>query len=282
MMAAVMDAIEVIRLSETHLPLDVIDTSPRWWRIDVPPTKREVATEMAVISAHPTGEIGPVVVRRSAQEANGYELVEGSIRLEACRRLGWTEVPVRILSGTETDAGIFLLGQDLRAPKPKKTLSRSWAALRLFEQGGVIQRELAVRVGVTEQTMSEFLRIARAVPEAWAGAVASEMGIPMSRVEVLPRSKLRTIVDAEEDARDALLREALTPRPKRQATSPGEVGEVLGRVATLGTTVPWFVRVRGWLAKLGAFMANAVRGGRETSTYSTMLKRLFRPSSWRR
>ena len=108
--------------------------NPAGFVMDKP--RREIKLEMDRILANATGEIDPVVVHLSNQVQYAWELVEGRKRLEAYHRLGYTTVPVRVLGGTEADAGMWLLGQDLQATVRRTMLQRSWWAMRLLEQGG--------------------------------------------------------------------------------------------------------------------------------------------------
>ena len=116
------------------------------------------------------------------------------------------------------------------------------------------QREQARRVAVKESRISDYIKVARALPEVWARGVAAQMDVPAAKLEGLPRKALRVIADVQDAAeRDRLLREALMPRPKPappSLTSPGEVSEPTAEFATtLLETLRHPIKILGFLLR---------------------------------
>lgn len=153
----------------------------------------------------------PILVR--PVEHGRYELVAGSRRLVAARRLGWVEVEARIEAMTTEDAMVAGLVADL-AHEPMTLLERSWLTVRLRDCLRAAGQRcsypvLAARLGVGKPTISEYLNIAEAIPRPVLVERARVMGVSAAEAATLPRRVLREIRSAPEHEREMRLDTAL-------------------------------------------------------------------------
>lgn len=108
------------------------------------------------------GLLQPVVVRRAG---DGYELLAGERRLRACRRIGWTEVPALVREADDREAAILALAENLQR-KGLSLFEQVEAYRRLVEELHVPQQELAKRLGVSQASVANKLRLLKLAPKA--------------------------------------------------------------------------------------------------------------------
>ncbi len=111
---------------------------------------------------HVHGVIQPIVVRDSKQEGF-YEIIAGERRFRAMTSLGWEEVPaiVRQLDDKET-ASIALIENLQR--EELTSIEEAHAYQNLLEIQGITQEALAQRLGKSQSTVANKLRLLK-LPE---------------------------------------------------------------------------------------------------------------------
>jgi hypothetical protein len=161
--ASKMIAIEKIVVGERH----------RAFRPDAMPKLME--------SIPASGLISPISV---VETADGYQLVTGRHRLEACRQLGWTEVPALVLDGTALDAELREIDENLcrfeltilergehllRRSEILESLGRRARRGRprksIVAAPYVTTANLAQQAGVAERTAQRDMQFARELPK---------------------------------------------------------------------------------------------------------------------
>ena len=79
------------------------------------------------------GLLQPVVVRPLG---DGYELVFGPHRLEACRRLGWKTIPARVEEVSDEEAFLLNLVENLQRNSHINPIAEARGYKRLIEGAG--------------------------------------------------------------------------------------------------------------------------------------------------
>ena len=101
------------------------------------------------------GVLQPIVVRKTDV---GYELIVGERRLRACRRLGLTTIPAIVRDYGDKQAAELALIENLQR-KDLRLFEEAEGYRRLLDEVGVPQDELASRLGQTQATVANKLRL---------------------------------------------------------------------------------------------------------------------------
>ena len=171
------------------LSLGRIDTSYGVFRLVCP--RADAVMERSV--AH-YGQLTPVVVGRSAERSR-YELVDGFKRIRAFRKLGFKEVKVRILPGSERvlKAAIVHLNHQVRSISD---MEEAMVLLSLYREDGLTQSEIAVLFGRHKSWVSRRI----ALVERLSDEVQEHLRLGLVRVGVgrelarLPRGNQETML----------------------------------------------------------------------------------------
>ena len=109
------------------------------------------------------GLIQPLVVRRSG---SGYELVAGERRLRACKSLGMETVTCIVEdSMQEESSAMVALIENLQRERPARTWRRHSATTPCSTTTTSPQEELAKRLGRSQSSIANKLRLLRLSPE---------------------------------------------------------------------------------------------------------------------
>ena len=104
------------------------------------------------------GLVQPIVVR---SKDDRYQLIAGQRRLAAARRLGWENVPVRLLEVDDRQMSEIAIVENLQRrdldPLEKATLAE-FCKQYLATWGGT-QEELAKRLSVDRSTVANLIRL---------------------------------------------------------------------------------------------------------------------------
>ncbi|HHT74090.1 MAG TPA: ParB/RepB/Spo0J family partition protein [Firmicutes bacterium] len=149
-----------------HLPIHLIQTSQYQPRS----TFDEDALDELAQSIAEHGVLHPIVVRRSQV---GYELVVGERRLRACRMLGFETIPALIRDFADKQAAELALIENLQR-KDLRLFEEAEGYRRLLDEFGMTQDELAARLGKSQSSIANKLRLLK-LPEAAREIISREM-----------------------------------------------------------------------------------------------------------
>lgn len=194
-----------------RIPLDQIDAGPKTWSLREWVDDAEIDALAETIRANGGVDV-PITIRPAG--SCSYVLVVGMRRVTAARRAGLQEIDAFVRSVSDTAALLIAIREDA-SRKDLTTLELGWALLRLRENwpvevyGPYRQRHLAALVGAAENSISEPIRIAEAVPRDLLIAAGEEYGVAISRLAGLGRKALRPIRAAAVSERLGLIRKAV-------------------------------------------------------------------------
>lgn len=103
------------------------------------------------------GILQPLIVKK---KGNGYELICGERRLKAAKSLGLARVPV-VVKDVADDALLEIALIENIQREDLNALEEAKAYLRLVEERGLAQEEIAKRVGKDRSTVANALRLLR-------------------------------------------------------------------------------------------------------------------------
>lgn len=167
-----------------NLPLDAIVPSPYQTRTEFDQTELQELAQ----SIREFGVIQPIIVRNTL---GGYELVAGERRVRASRLCGLGEIPALIVEMTDEKAAAVTLIENVQRTS-LNYLEEAEAYQLLIREFSFRQEELAQRVGKSQSTVANKMRLLKLPPEV--------------------RSAIRVDVVSERHARSLLLLD----NPKRQ------------------------------------------------------------------
>lgn len=135
------------------LPLEQIRANPFQPRREF---SSEPLEELAA-SIREHGILHPVVVRKRGDE---YELIVGERRTRACRSLGWETIPAIVREMSDAEVAEIALIENLQREN-LGFFEEAEGYLRLLEEFGLTQEELASRLGKSQSTIANKLRLLR-------------------------------------------------------------------------------------------------------------------------
>ena len=140
----------------TEIPIDMIRPNPHQPRRVF---NNETLVELSnSISRY--GLIQPVTLRKIY---DGYELIAGERRLRACKMLGMRNIRSIVIEATSCDSAALALIENLQREN-LDYLDEADAYSNLLADFGITQEELASRVGKTQATIANKIRILRLEP----------------------------------------------------------------------------------------------------------------------
>lgn len=102
------------------------------------------------------GLIEPIAVRETAQ---GYALVTGAMRLEACKQLGWSRVPAQIFAQCDAcEAWLMSLSENLHR-RSLHYFEEAQGYRRAIEEFSLTQEALSRRIGRSQSTIANKMRL---------------------------------------------------------------------------------------------------------------------------
>ncbi|MCL2499118.1 MAG: ParB/RepB/Spo0J family partition protein [Defluviitaleaceae bacterium] len=134
-----------------HLSLDEVRPNPYQPRRFFDPARLE---ELAA-SIRAYGVLQPISVR---QIADGYELIAGERRLRACRLAGHAIIPAIVVDMGEMDSAVLAMIENLQR-QDLHFFEEAEGFANLMADYGFTQEALAVRVGKTQSTVANKIRI---------------------------------------------------------------------------------------------------------------------------
>lgn len=118
----------------------------------------EAALKSLAESIRQNGLLQPITVRRT--QDGGYELIAGERRLRACRMAGLRLVPC-ILSGCDARQSAILAMLENLQRRDLGVFEEAEGLRRLVEEWGVTQEEAAARLGKSQSSIANKLRLLR-------------------------------------------------------------------------------------------------------------------------
>lgn len=106
-------------------------------------------------SIRTSGLLQPITVRRVN---NGYEIVAGERRLRACKLAGLTTVSCIINDCTPEDSAVLAMTENLQR-QDLAIFEEAEGIRRLIEEWNVTQEEAALRLGKSQSTLANKLRL---------------------------------------------------------------------------------------------------------------------------
>ncbi len=143
--------------SVIYIPIDSIRPNPYQPRRHF----EQKALEELAVSIKSFGILQPISVRR--QSSNTYELIAGERRLRAAKLVGLDSVPVIIHELDETDSALAALLENLQRAD-LSYMEEAQGYYHLIHQHRLTQEEVALKVGKTQSTIANKLRILRLGP----------------------------------------------------------------------------------------------------------------------
>lgn len=147
-----------------HIRVDEIVPSPYQPRLHI---EADALDELAASLAE-TGLLQPIVVRPIA---GGFELVTGERRWRASQKLGWETIPALVRELSDETAGALAMIENLQR-EDLTAVEEAYGYRNLLEQFGWTQEELGRRIGKSQSTIANKLRLLR-LPQSVLERVAS-------------------------------------------------------------------------------------------------------------
>jgi len=108
------------------------------------------------------GVLQPIVVRRRGR--SGYEIIAGERRWRACKRAGLKEIPAIIKDAKDMDSAILALIENIQR-EDLNFIEEAEGYRQLIQECGVTQEELAMKLGKSQSTIANKMRILKLPPE---------------------------------------------------------------------------------------------------------------------
>lgn len=155
------------------------------------------------------GQWDPIIVRPSREKPGYYELISGEYRVEAAKRIGWKEIEATVRDVDDVEAWALALKTNL-VRRNLEEIEEAKAILKLVDEYGLTQKEIAECLGRSQQWVSNRLALVLGVIEPIrqllaAGKITTEHAVALSR--------LKKEITVEEDGRRVKKR---VPDEKRQ------------------------------------------------------------------
>ncbi len=141
-----------------YLPIENIRPNPYQPRREMD----KAALEELCESIKQYGLMQPVVVRQINEY--DYELIAGERRLRACRMAGMKQIAAIVVRVGGTDSAVMALIENIQREN-LGYIEEAEAFCTLLSEHGITQEELAVRLGKSQSTIANKIRILKLSPE---------------------------------------------------------------------------------------------------------------------
>lgn len=145
------------RMKVVNIPLDIIHPNPNQPRKVFDTASLEELAD----SIRQNGVIQPITVRRAGQE---YEIIAGERRWRACVSLAMPSVPAIVINADDAKSALLALLENLQR-EDLCFFEIAEAYQKLLREQGMTQDELAKRMGKSQSTIANKLRLLRLSPK---------------------------------------------------------------------------------------------------------------------
>ena len=114
----------------------------------------ESAIDGLVLSIRQCGILQPIMV---TQRDDHFEVVFGNHRLEACRRLGWKEIPATVIQATDEESFLLQIVENIQRNVKVNPVEEA-RGFRILMNGMTIQ-EIASKIGKSYQYVWQRIRL---------------------------------------------------------------------------------------------------------------------------
>lgn len=148
------------KLRVVNIPLELIQPNPNQ------PRKffDETALDELASSIREYGVIQPITVRRAGTE---YEIIAGERRFRACSRLGLETIPAIIIHADDGKSAILALLENLQR-EDLCFFEVAEGYQNLIREQGMTQEELAQKIGKSQSTIANKIRLLKLPPSVKA------------------------------------------------------------------------------------------------------------------
>lgn len=108
------------------------------------------------------GVLQPIVVRKNGKKS--YELIAGERRWRACQRAGLKEIPAIVKEAGDSETAIMALIENLQREN-LNFLEEAEGYRQLMQDYGITQEQLALKLGKSQSTIANKMRILKMSPE---------------------------------------------------------------------------------------------------------------------
>ncbi len=198
------------------IPINCIKPNPNQPRLE---TDENALAELAA-SIENYGLMQPVTVRQTIPFE--YELVAGHRRLEACRMLGMDYIPATVIRATGTDSAVMALIENIQREN-LNYLEEAEAFQTLLSEHGLTQEELAAKLGKSQSTIANKIRILKLPVNV--RAVLCEYGLTERHARALlklpdEKSQMEALEKITKNELNVARTEALVERMLRKINEP--------------------------------------------------------------
>ncbi len=122
----------------------------------------KAALQDLAISIMEYGLMQPITVRQIGPF--DYELIAGERRLTACKNLGMAYIPAIVMTASPTDSAVLALVENIQREN-LNYLEEAEAFSNLIHEHGLTQEELADKLGKSQSTIANKIRILKLSPK---------------------------------------------------------------------------------------------------------------------
>ena len=142
---------KVVERETDEVPIDQIHPNPNQPRTNF---KKEDLEELAE-SIKRNGLLQPILVRK---DGDGYQIIAGERRWQACKSLGLDRVPIRVREVDDDETIILALVENIQR-SDLNPIEEAYGYRRMMERGKMTQSQVAQAVSKGRSTVANALRL---------------------------------------------------------------------------------------------------------------------------
>lgn len=170
MRKSILDIFEKQPSSKAIAEIDISQIEPSRYQPRLKFDEEELNSLAASIRSQ--GLIQPITVRQIGE--GKYEIIAGERRYRACRIAGFTKVPCYILTPTEDQAAQMALVENIQR-KDLSAVEEAKGYVQIMRQTGMTQKELADKIGKSQSTIANKIRLLNLPEEIQEGVVEEKI-----------------------------------------------------------------------------------------------------------